>query len=297
MTDAERLKKFKAERAARLKASIDIQKDAAGEVRASLIKAQKDIAEILSGAPSDYKKWQLTQLQASVKKTLVSLQTPLDRSLQSGLALSWEAGQALVDAPLLSAGIDIAADLVAVDVRKLLAMRPFLTDRIKDVTVDLGKRINAELASAAIGTRTPFEAAAHIAEHLSSGGMKRANMIIRTQLGSGFSVAAQERQEQASAILPGLQKQWRRSGKLHSRYEHDAIDGQIRDVDAPFDLPNGVQLMHPRDPLGPVAEIINCGCGSLPYMTSWEVKQPGRQPISDAERAGSRQKRLIADAF
>jgi hypothetical protein len=297
MTDAERLKKFKAERAARLKASTDIQKDAAAEVRASLAKAQKDIAEILSDAPSDYKKWQLTQLQASVKKTLVSLQSPLDRSLQSGLALSWEAGQALVDAPLLSAGIDIASDLVAVDARKLLGMRSFLTDRIKDVTVDLGRRINAELASAAIGTRTPFEAAAHIAEHLSSGGMKRANSIIRTQLGSGFSVATQERQEQAAAILPGLQKQWRRSGKLHSRYEHDAIDGQIRDVDAPFDLPNGVQLLHPRDPAGPVEEIINCGCSSLPYMTSWEVMQPGRQPISDQERAGSRQKRLIADAF
>ena len=58
-------------------------------------------------------------------------------------------------------------------------------------------------------------------------------------------------------------------------------------IDKPFDLPNGVKLMFPRDPSGPVAETINCGCTSLPFMDSWEVAQPGRRPFSDDEIAAS----------
>jgi hypothetical protein len=84
--------------------------------------------------------------------------------------------------------------------------------------------------------------------------------------------------------VPGLQKQWRRSGKLKPRLEHDLIDGQVRDVDKPFTVtPFGqapVQLMFPRDPKAPAKQTINCGCDSLPYMASWTVKTPGRQPGS-----------------
>jgi hypothetical protein len=297
VTEAERRRLFAREVAARLRASNAIQKDAAARAHALLVKAQKEIAEILNGAPSDYRRWQLTELQASVERALADLRPRLDGALQSGLGASWEAGTAMVDAPLNAAGLDIATRLNAVDARILVRMEGFLTDRIKDVTADLAKRINGEIASAATGIQTPFEAAASIGEALQSGGMRRANTIVRTQLGSAFSVAAQERQMQAKAMLPGMQKQWRRSGKLHSRYEHDAIDGQIRDVDKPFDLPNGVSMMHPRDPAAPVGEIINCGCTSLPYMSSWEVSRPGRQAFSAEELAASPQKRLIATAF
>ena len=76
-----------------------------------------------------------------------------------------------------------------------------------------------------------------------------------------FSVATQERQTQAAEILPGLKKQWRRSGKVHSRTAHDLADGQIVDVDKPF-MVGGVPLMYPRDPKAPAKETINCGCVS-----------------------------------
>jgi len=35
---------------------------------------------------------------------------------------------------------------------------------------------------------------------------------------------------------------------VHSRAQHDAIDGQIREVDEPFTLPDGTSLMMPKDP-------------------------------------------------
>lgn len=297
MNDRQKASRFAAARLERMRAGIRLQADTAAEVRAALIKAQADIAAILSGAPTDYKAWQLGQLQHSVKLALAELNASANGTLQRGLGSSWQAGQSLIDAPLSAAGVDIAADLVAIDTRRLMAMRRFTTERISDVSVKLANAINSELAQAAIGVQSPFEAAQVIAGKLQTGGLDRANVIVRHQLGTAFSTAAQERQEQAAVIMPGLKKQWRRSGKTHSRIEHDLIDGQVRDVDKPFDLPNGVQLMHPRDPEGPIGETINCGCTSLPWVESWEVMRPGRQAFSKEELDANRAKRMVADAF
>ncbi len=55
-------------------------------------------------------------------------------------------------------------------------------------------------------------------------------------------------------------------------------------MDQPFDVA-GVQLRVPRGPLAPAKETINCGCTSLPFMASWEVTTPGRQPFTSAEIA------------
>ena len=115
-------------------------------------------------------------------------------------------------------------------------------------------------------------------------GRGRALTIVRTELGRAYSVAGQQRFDQAHEVLPGLQKQCRRSGKIHSRASHDRADGQVRPVGKPFDVA-WVQLRLPRDPLAPAKETINCGCTSLPFIPSWEVMMPGRLPFTPAELA------------
>lgn len=297
MNDRERQKRFNAARAERLRAGVRIQRDTSAEIARLLKKASDDIATLLAAQPTSYAQWHLTELQHSVGRALASLEPATDAAIQSGFSRSWQAGQHLIDAPLAAAGVDISGQLIAIDTRRLLAMRSFATDRIRDISLKAANAINSELGLTAIGVQSPYQAAVRVSEHLTTGGMKRANTIVRTQLGSAFSVAGQERQAQAVEIVPGLKKQWRRSGKTHSRYEHDFIDGQIRDIDKPFDLPNGVQLMHPRDPAGPIGEIINCGCSSLPYIENWEVSQRDRVPFSSAETALNRGKRLISDAL
>jgi len=296
MDDAEKQKRFAAARAERLKEDVRLQRAASAEVREELIRAQKNIIEILSGAPSDFRKWQLGALQESVKRALDELTVAANAPVQSGLGTAWQAGQALIDAPLAAASIDLSAHLMDIDTRRLLAMRNFSLDRIRDVSSELQRKIGSELAQAAIGTQTPFEAAQRIAEKL-DGGLKRSLTITRHQLGTAFASAAQERQAQAVEIVPGLQKQWRRSGKTHSRIEHDLIDGQIRDVDKPFRLGNGVELMHPRDPAAPVGETINCGCSSIPYMAHWKMTTPARLQFSQDELNQNPTKRMIRDAL
>ena len=55
-------------------------------------------------------------------------------------------------------------------------------------------------------------------------------------------------------------------------------------TDKPFSAA-GASLMFPRDPSGPAAETVNCGCQSLPWMESWEVQHPGRKAFSEEEIA------------
>jgi len=275
---------------------VAIQRDTANEIRRYLKQAETDIAAALKDAPTDYRHFHLTELQKSVRHALAKFEPGAIAALHNGLDLSWQGGLALIDAPLSAAGIDLTGHLMAIDTRKLEAMREFLTHKAKDITAKLADRINAELGATAIGTQTPFQAAEKVAGILETGGMERAHTLVRTELGRAFSAAAQDRHEQAVKVVPGMKKQWRRSGKLHSRFSHDAIDGQVRDVDKPFDLA-GVKLMYPRDPNGPIAETINCGCSSIPFMATWTVIQPGRKPLTDAEIAGSRTKRDLDSGF
>jgi hypothetical protein len=296
-TGKERRRRFESETRRRFRAAIRIQADTAAEVRAVLIRARDAIvAELASGTASEFTVFRLQLLQRSIRETLAAVERDGAAALDRGIVASWAAGIDQVDAPLRAAGVNVTPQLAQVDGRVLLAMRSFLTDRMRSVSADMVNKVNGELAQALTGVVTPFQTAQKIASIVGEGGLKRALVITRTEMGRAYSVAAQERMAQATEVVPELQKQWRRSGKLHARFEHQAIDGQVQDVDKPFKLGNGVKLMHPRDPKAPAAETINCGCTALPYMSSWTMLNPGRTPVTDREADGSRQLRLLRDA-
>ncbi|MHC4109121.1 MAG: hypothetical protein ACYSTY_13660 [Planctomycetota bacterium] len=246
--------------------------------------ARREIQATLGGAAgavTEFQAFFLPQQERAVQNALNEFETGATRALNGAAGQSWQAGQDLVDEPIAAGGVRIAAVLPEIDTRQLVAMRTFMTGRIKDISVTVANRINSELGLIAIGAQTPGEAVGKI-EGLVEGGRARAITITRTELGRAFSVANQERLEQARESLPGLKKQWRKSGKLHSRAHHDAIDGQVREVEERFVLGNGVPIRFPRDPRAPAAETINCGCEQLPFMETWEVSDPG-VPITDPD--------------
>ncbi len=294
-TDAERERAFAAERAARLRERARIQAEAQAETLRVLKLAQTDILAQLAAAPSDWALYHLTALKGEIARAIATMEAGVDRAIGDGLARAWAAGVQLVDAPLAAAGIDLTGALRAIDTRRLDAMQAFCTDRIKGIATTLIDRINGELGIAMIGGRTPFEAATAVADALKVGGVNRAVTIVQTEIGAAFSAATQARQEQAQEMLPGLRKQWRRSGKVHSRLTHDLADGQIKKPDEPFRVGGG-RIMFPRDPKAPPKDRIRCGCTSLPFMASWEVVHPLDQPFTNAELDANATKRLLADA-
>ena len=274
MNDRERDRKFKAERQRQLRSRARLQRETLSELKQLMQKALRDVKAVLSNAPTDWEQFYLPQMQRAIVQGLNEINEQLTGIAGRTFTQSVEAGIALIDSSFAAAEIQLSGVLPNIDVRQLTAVRNFMTERLRDVTLSMANRINNELGLVAIGAQPTSQAITNIANIVQVGGRTRATTILRTELGRAYSIAAHERQSQASEILPGLKKQWRRSGKIHSRLNHDAADGQVQEVDQPF-LLGGVQLMFPRDPKGPVKEIINCGCESLPFMEHWEVSNPG----------------------
>lgn len=286
MDDKEREKRFRRERREQLGRMVLIQTQTIQEILHYLRLARDEILGRLAGTPTEFESWRLTQLQGEVRRALETFERGALGALTTGLDRSWEAGGDLVVKPLAAAGIDLSGRLPALDVRLLNALRSFQTDRIRDISTTTINRVNQEIGQAALGVQAPFEAARKVSALMETP-EPRARMIVVTELGTAYSEAGQQRMEQAKTLgVAGLQKQWRRSGKLHPRVSHAAADGQIVDVDKPF-VVGGIEIPKPRDPSIPVGERVWCGCSSLPHMMHWRVSTPGAKPFTAQELAAS----------
>jgi len=271
MNDKERNKRFRASRSAVVKRQTRIIQDTEAEIRQLLKLANEEITLILANAPTDWEQFYLPQLQQSVNVAMTQFGGAATATVGLGARLSTETGVALIEEPLAAGGVRIVGAVPRIDPPQLQAMRTFMTGRIKDISLSAANTINSELGLTAIGVQSQGQAVAHIQRLLQNGSRSRAITIVRTELGRAYSVASDQRFRESQPFLPGLKKEWRKSGRIHSRPRHDAINGQVREVDKPFTLANGTQLMFPRDPKAPAGETINCGCTSLPFMAHWET--------------------------
>lgn len=141
---------------------------------------------------------------------------------------------------------------------------------MRDVSATAADRINTELGLAIIGMRPAHEAVSRVETILRSG--RHARTVARTEVARAYAVAGQRRMEQASGVLPGPVKEWRCSGKFHSRPLHDAADGQRRPVDEPFGS-DGVELRFPVYPTGPPARRPTADAS---LSRRWRVGKPDR---------------------
>ena len=276
-----------------------IQKDTVNEIVRLLQQAKSDIQAKLKAQPTDYNLWYLPQLNKAIEQQLHEFAIDAGKAAADAQADAFDAGQSLIDAPVSTLGVELQALAPVLDKGQLLAMQTFTTGKLKDVALDAINRVNTELALTVIGAQSPHDTIQRIQAVLEGSPKSRAVAIVRTELGRAYGVAAQARMAQAVTHVPGLKKQWRRSGKIHSRRSHDLTDGQIRPIDQPFYIGtghvaddfqgDGIKLMHPHDPKGPVSEVVNCGCISLPFLDKWKdagiLQTPGKKPFSDQEIA------------
>lgn len=256
-------------------------------VMALLQAAQTQIVQQLATQPADWQQWQLTRLRDQIETILAAAGQQAGAAVDAGLRQAWQQGEDLVDKPLAAAGMGVEMRLGALDARVLAAMRTFAVERLNNVATEAMGKIGQQLGLVTIGGITPFQAIKAVQALLGSDSPRRATAIVRTEVSRAFAVASQERLVQAAALVPGMQKQWRRSGKIHSRWTHDLMDGQVVDADKPFKVPNpggGINLMQcPHDPKAPPEQVICCGCIALPYMKGWQVATPGANPFTELE--------------
>lgn len=250
--------------------------DTAGEIRRLLLEAAARIQATLAAQPSDYQRWALPQLASEIRRALAATGSEAAAAADAGQVDAWRQGSRLIDqvvtAALPSAGaVSFAAVLPTLDAAQLAAMRGFLTEKIRGITLEAADRINTQLGLTAIGSQTPFEAVKAVQAILGEATTRRATTIVHTELARAHSAAGADRMRQWSAELPGLQKKWLASGKRQPRLHHHVIHGQVQPVDEPFLLAGGsIRMMHPHDPKAPAAETINCGCLAVPVLPEGE---------------------------
>ncbi len=212
-----------------------LQADTQREIVRLLRLAQQRIRATLAAQPTDYQRWALPQIERQIAAQLAQFERGAGPVVSEAARGGWDAGVDLVDQAIgkRAPGAIVQATLGGIDAQQLTAMQSFMVSKMRDISVTVANKINQELALVVIGAQTPGEVVAKLVK-IFGGQRQRAITIVRTEIGRAFAIAAQARMAQAAPKLPGLKKQWRRSGKMHSRAQHDAIDGEIRDVDKPF---------------------------------------------------------------
>jgi len=106
----------------------------------------------------------------------------------------------------------------------------------------------------------------------------RGETIARTEAGEavsrgGFEAVKQQIENNESSVR---YKMWSATGDGNERDEHEQMDGAIVEFDDPFVLPDGTQMLFPRDTtLGADAgQVINCRCTVL-YLNEDEARERG----------------------
>ncbi len=259
---------------------IELQKNTIAELRRILLLGAQNAKDILAKTPTEYDSYYLPKLQQAIQEALAEIGEHAAQVVTSAAATSQTLGTASVTLPFEAAGISIVSN-ISIDTLQLEKMNEFLTYKMKDISTKIVNTINSELALTAIGAQTPYQAAAKIAG-ITDSAHKRGTTIVRTELGRIYSMAADERMRSAAEAVPGLKKQWRRSGKPNARIQHDAADGQTRLVKEKFRIAND-QLDYPRDPKAPAKQTINCGCTMIPYFEDWSMLNPHKEPFTRTE--------------
>ncbi|MBD9405405.1 hypothetical protein IB236_08670 [Acidovorax sp. ACV02] len=280
-------KRFEAVLKERLAERARLLIDADQKVVGLLRDALSQITAQLASQPAEWQQWHLTRLRDQISTVLVATGQKAGAETDLALRDAWQQGEDLVDKPLAAAGHAVEMRLTALDARVLSAMRTFGHERLNNVAAEALGKIGQQLGLVTIGSVTPFQAIKAVQALLESDSTKRATTIVRTEVSRAFAVASKERLVQAAPLVPGLGKQWRRSGKIHSRWTHDLMDGQVVDAAASFKVPNpggGIDLMLcPHDPKAPPEQVINCGCLAIPYLKSWKVATSGAKPFTELE--------------
>lgn len=283
-------------------------KDTEAAVIARLRGAAATMAALLAEQPAEWQQWQLSALQGQVEALLRGLAGDLTTTLNTSLSAGWQAGQAAVDAPIEAARQHTPLEIPSIymqtpvlSVSILDALRSFTAGRIKDITREAEGAIDRAIGLTVLGSQTPHQTIKAVQATLGgtdSATRRRAQTIVRTQVAEAYALAQQARMEQAAQLLPDLRKQWVRSGKIHSRANHDAADGQTVPVAERFKVParsraGFVLMMHPHDPKAPAGEIINCGCIARQWMSRWGLP-PGGKPFTELEMRLNPRKRSAA---
>jgi hypothetical protein len=246
------------------------------EVLAELNKTKTELTTLLKGTER-FEMGYYRAILRGVNEKIDEFTGRMSKSVAAGQDQAFTAGSRLVPEILKDAGMSYTFGKLSDEL--IVAAKELTVDYVKDMSKAMKDDIAKAIRGAILKGENSFDTARKIDEIIgaskTTGYLNRSDVIARTEIGRAYSVARQAKDEQVAEKVPGLKKQWvtgfnprnKDMGGGRGFISHSDVDGQIRDVDEPFDV-GGEQLMAPR--MGEKPENnCSCNCQSCPYMEEW----------------------------
>lgn len=128
----------------------------------------------------------------------------------------------------------------------------------KDYTWN-ASRVQNEVTQGIVQGESITKIAKRLCEELATSNAKKMNMFARTAVTAARSEGQIARMKEAQDKGIKIQKQWMTAGDDRVREAHEDIDGEVRDLDEPFETSAG-DIMYPGDPDAPPELVYNCRC-------------------------------------
>lgn len=141
----------------------------------------------------------------------------------------------------------------------------------------LKKSISGEITRGLAGGMSTNEIARNIS-NATKAPFSRAKTIVRTESHRIQQASCYNAQKTAKSKGANVVKQWDASLDGDTRPTHRHLDGQIRELDEPFEM-DGKSAMYPGD-FGDPAEDCNCRCQSL-QRAKWALDESELQTLKD----------------
>lgn len=144
-------------------------------------------------------------------------------------------------------------------------------------TKHLKKSISSEITRGIAGGMTTEEIARNL-RNATKAPLSRAKTIVRTESHRIQQASCYNAQQHAKSKGADVVKMWDATMDGDTRPMHRRLDGQIRELDEPFEI-NGMKAKYPGD-FGDPAEDCNCRCQSL-QRARWALDESELQTLKD----------------
>lgn len=212
-----------------------------------------------------YRKQHQEALKGQVEAILENLHTKEYETIDEYLKESYTDGYVATMYSIQGQGVNLILPIAQDQVVRAVVTDSAISEGLyKSLGVDikkLRKTITAEI-SRGIVTNMPY---GEIARNLSNQAgipLKRAKTIVRTESHRIQEEASQDARVDAQKQGCNIVKQWSAVLDTRTRYSHRRLDGQIKEIDEPFEIHSSLTAMYPGG-FGVAEEDCNCRCVAL----------------------------------
>ena len=202
-------------------------------------------------------------LKKQVDATIAMMDSKNYTTVSAFLKDSYEDGFIGAMFDMQGQGVPLVIPLDQAQIAKTIALTGDeikLSKKLYDNTADLKKRVRGEIARG-LSTGASYQDMARNLKNHTDANYNRAVRIARTEGHRVQASATYDAQLRAKEKGADVVKQWDSTMDSSTRPDHVYLDGQIRELEDPFEIGN-LKAMHPGG-FGSAAQDVNCRCTIL----------------------------------